>query len=310
MDVEHKGYTKQVVSYRGGLLPTLAMLVAMVLWGSSFAVMKYAFFELDPMLVVLGRLVVASLCFLPFILHFVKVPVRKKHLLPMLGMGLCEPCLYFHFEAAALQQTSASQASMITTILPLLVAFAAGTILGEHISRKTVIGFIVAAAGALWLTLAGEGTPHAPNPALGNFLEFLAMVCATGYIILMKYLSRDLSSFFLTAVQCVLGALFFLPVLLLPQVHIPETISLSGVSIILYLGVVVSVGAYGLYNFGISRIPANQASVFINLIPVFAVILGFVILGEQFTFWQFLACAVVFCGVILSQDRKLQEEVA
>lgn len=310
MDVEHKGHINQVVSYRGSLLPTLAMLVAMVLWGSSFVAMKYAFFELDPLLVVLGRLVVASLCFLPFIRHFVKAPIRKKHLLPMLGMGLCEPCLYFLFEAAALQQTSASQASMITTMLPLLVALAAGAILGEHISRKTVIGFILAAAGALWLTLAGESTQQAPNPVLGNFLEFLAMVCATGYIIQMKYLSRDLSPFFLTAVQCVLGALFFLPVLLLPQVHVPQAISLSGVAIILYLGVFVSVGAYGLYNFGISRIPANQASVYINLIPVFTVILGFVILGEHFTFWQFLACVLVFCGVILSQDRKIQEEVA
>lgn len=309
MDVEHKGYTKQVVSYRGSLLPTLAMLVAMVLWGSSFVAMKYAFFELDPLLVILGRLVIASLCFLPFIRHFVKVPIRKKHLLPMLGMGLCEPCLYFLFEAAALQQTSASQASMISTMLPLLVALAAGMILGEYVSRKTVIGFIVAAAGALWLTVAGERTLHAPNPALGNFLEFLAMVCATGYIILMKYLSRDLPSFFLTAVQCVLGALFFLPVLLLPHVNIPDEISLTGLSIILYLGVFVSVGGYGLYNFGISRIPANQASAFINLIPVFAVFFGFVILGEHFTFWQFLACGVVFCGVIISQDRKSLKKV-
>lgn len=280
------------------------MLVAMLLWGSSFVAMKYAFFDLDPLLVVSGRLVIASLCFLPFIRHFVKVGLQKKHLLPLGAMALCEPCFYFLFEAAALQHTSASQASMIATMLPLLVALSAGFLLGERISRKTMLGFLIAAAGATWLTLAGTNTQQAPNPGLGNFLEFMAMVCATGYIVLLKYLSRDLSSFFLTAVQCILGALFFLPCLLLPQVSIPDHFPVTGVAIVFYLGVFVSVGAYGLYNFGISRIPANQASAYINLIPVFALLLGFFVLGERLSTVQFLACLVVFFGVVLSQDRR------
>ncbi len=295
-----------MISAQGRYLPTLAMLTAMALWGSSFVAMKYSFFELNPLVVVLGRLLVASLCFLPFLGAFVKVPLRRHHLLPMLGMALCEPCLYFLFEAAALQQTSASQASMITTMLPLLVALTAGLFLGEHVSGKTILGFFLAALGALWLTFAGTSTEQAPNPVLGNFLEFMAMVCATGYIILMKYLSRDLPPFFLTAVQCFVGALFFLPVLLLPQVELPSTLPLSGLTIILYLGTFVSVGAYGLYNFGISRIPASQASSFINLIPVFSVVLGFLCLGERLSFWQLLASVLVFCGVILSQDRQPQ----
>ena len=52
---------------------------------------------------------------------------------------------------------------------------------------------------------------------------------------------------------------------------------------LIYLGTLVTVIAYGLYNFGVSRIPVSQASAYINLIPVFAVILGFTILGERFT---------------------------
>lgn len=290
------------------MLPTIAMLVAMILWGSSFVAMKYAFFDLNPLLVVLGRLVVASICFLPLLPYFVKQPLTKKHIFPMIGMALCEPCLYFIFESMALTQTTASQASMITTMLPLMVALAAGVLLGEQITRKTVVGFFLAAAGAMWLTLSGESSEHAPNPFLGNFLEFLAMVCATGYIIALKHLSRDLSPVFLTAVQCFLGALFFLPVLLLPNVHVPEQVPLNSVLLVIYLGVFVSVGAYGLYNYGVSKIPANQASAFINLIPVFAVVLGFVILDERFTLWQFFACGLVFLGVILSQDNQIHSD--
>lgn len=289
------------------LVPRLALLLAMLLWGSSFVAMKFSFQELHPLLVILGRLLVASCCFIPFIPSFARLPLTRQHALPVLVMCLCEPCLYFLFEAAALQRTSASQASMITTMLPLMVALTAGLVLGERLTRKTLTGFALAAAGALWLSMAAESNELAPSPVLGNFFEFLAMVCATGYIILMKVLSRELPPLFLTGVQAFFGALFFLPVVLLPQVHLPVELPVNGLLVVVYLGVFVSVGAYGLYNYGVSRVPASQASAFINLIPAFSIFFGFVLLGERLTPWQIAACALVFGGVILSQDRRAKE---
>jgi drug/metabolite transporter (DMT)-like permease len=70
-----------------------------------------------------------------------------------------------------------------------------------------------------------------------------------------------------------------------------------------YLGIFVSIGAYGLYNFSVSRMPASQASAFVNLIPAFTVFLGWLILGERFTPLQYVASIIVFTGVFLSQDR-------
>ncbi len=289
------------------MLPFMALVLAMVLWGSSFVAMKYSFQEMHPLSVILGRMVIASLCFLPFFRSFARMGVRRHHVLPLLAMCLCEPCFYFLFESAALVCTSASQAAMITTMLPLLVAMSAGFFLGERISTRTLCGFFIAAAGALWLSLGGKGTGQAPYPALGNFLEFLAMICATGYTILMKQLSKELHPFFLTGTQAFVGAVFFAPVLLLPKVQ-ATAVSASGVFVVLYLGTVVSVGAYGLYNFGISRIPASQAAAFVNLIPVFAFLLGFLILGERLTFWQGIASCLVFVGVLVSQDPHVEQE--
>lgn len=282
--------------------PFLALLLAMVLWGSSFVALKYSFQEMHPLMVILGRMAIAACCFLPFFRSVARVGFRRRHLPPVLAMCLCEPCLYFLFESAALTYTSASQASMITSMLPLMVALSAGFFLGERISNRTIGGFVVAAAGAIWLSMGGKGTEAAPHPALGNFLEFMAMVCATGYTILMKRLSKELHPFFLTGLQAFAGALFFAPVLLLPSVR-ATSLSVNGWLAVFYLGTVVSVGAYGLYNYGVSRIPASQASAFVNLIPVFAILLGYLLLGERLTMWQWLACGLVFGGVLLSQDR-------
>ena len=282
----------------------MALLIAMVLWGSSFVAMKYSFRELHPITVLFGRMAAATLCFLPFAASFWRMPITRAHIPFLVLMCLCEPSLYFVFLAAALLYTSASQASMISTMLPLLVALGAGFFLREQITPKLLVGFGLAALGALWLGWAANSTEEAPNPLLGNFLEFIAMVCAAGYTISLKYLTRELSSFHLTGLQAFAGLLFFGPMLALPQVRQTPLPNLEGLLVILYLGIVVSFGAYALYNYGVSRIPVSRASAFINLIPVFSILLGFMFLGERLNAQQAVACALVFAGVLLTQSIR------
>lgn len=54
-----------------------------------------------------------------------------------------------------------------------------------------------------------------------------------------------------------------------------------------------------------SRIPASRASVFINLVPVFAVMIGWGVLGELLSLYQCLAALAVIGGVWISQYTKL-----
>lgn len=289
-------------------LPILGLLLAMILWASSFVALKIAFRAYDPMVVIFGRMLVASICFLFFYRRLKKALVyHPGDLKYILFMAFCEPCLYFIFEAKALENTSASQAGMITAMLPILVALAAAFVLKERISFKSWLGLIMAVAGVCWLTLASVPTADAPNPILGNFYEFLAMVCAAGYTITLKHLTRRYSPFFLTAMQAFVGSIFYMPFLFLPATRLPVHFEpLSGMAVI-YLGAVITMGAYGLYNYGLKHVPASQASSFVNLIPVFSVIMGWVVLSESFTMAQCMAAVVVMCGVYLSQHQTVPQ---
>jgi drug/metabolite transporter (DMT)-like permease len=287
-------------------LPYVSLVTAMLLWSSSFIALKLAFQGYSPMVVIWGRMVIGSVCFIFFYRQLKNVEFRREDLKYLLFMAVCEPCIYFIFEAKALQLTSASQAGLITAMLPLLVALGARIFLREIVSRQTLVGFVIAISGACWLSLAGEASTDAPNPLLGNFLEFLAMVAAAGYTLSLKHLSARYSALFLTAVQSWIGAVFFSFFLLSPDINIPtEFIPVPALAII-YLGSFVTLGAYLCYNFGVSQIQASQASAFVNLIPVFTVVLGFIILGERFTFSQYLASCLVLLGVYLSQRRPKQ----
>jgi len=277
----------------------------MALWGSSFIALKLAFAEWPPLWVIFGRMALGSLVFLLAWRWRGRIEYRAGDWRYLLGLAVCEPCLYFIFEALALQNTSASQAGMITAMLPLLVAMGAFLFLRERTSRNALAGFLVAVVGAVWLSLAGEADSHAPAPLLGNFYEFLAMLCASAYILLLKHLSARYSAFFLTATQAFIGALFFLPVAALTS-PLPGAISGQGLGAVIYLGVVVTVGAYGLYNLGVSRLPASQASGYINLIPVFTLLFAALFLGESLNGMQLSAAGLVFLGVALSQWRSTQ----
>ena len=284
------------------LAPTLALLAACILWGSSFIAMKVAVTNFHPLFVVFARMSIAAVAFL-FLMRRFRADYRAGDWKLIALMALCEPCLYFVFEAYALQYTSASQAGMVTAILPLMVALGARLALGERTAGRTYAGFCLSIVGVVWLTGVAVQTENAPNPLLGNFLEFVAMCCATGYMVLLRHLSARYNAWFLTFTQAAVGAIFFLPAMALPGVQLPQELPLIPALCIVYLGLVISIGAYGLYNFGMSRVPAGQASAFVNLIPVVSVVLGCLLLGDTFTKQQMLAAVVVFAGVFLSQRK-------
>jgi drug/metabolite transporter (DMT)-like permease len=101
--------------------------------------------------------------------------------------------------------------------------------------------------------------------------------------------------------------LFLIP----DHIGLPDHWDLEPGLAIIYLGTVITLGAYGLFNFGVSRIPANQAAAYVNLIPVFSVMLGWLILAEHLTGGQWLAAILVFTGVFISHQggKRLKNRI-
>ncbi len=277
----------------------------MMTWASSFIALKSAIGPMGPMSVVFGRMIVASLCFVYFIKGFMKLEFTKKDIKYILLMTAFEPCLYFIFEAKALQYTTASQAGMITSMMPLMTAIGAGIALKEVISKRLLTGSAIAVLGAIWLSLSAQSSENALNPLLGNTLEFLAMVCGAWYAIAIRYLSQRFSALFLTAAQGFVGAIFFLPLAIWEYNTLEMHPTMETFGWILYLGVVVTIGGYGMFNLALSRIEASKASVFVNLIPVFTVFLAYLFLGETLNPTEMMASGVILFGVVVSQMPNL-----
>lgn len=278
-----------------------SLVFAMFIWGSSFIALKSAMQDLGPFTVIFFRMAIASLCFIYFIKGFLKYEFTKSDLKYILLLAMFEPCLYFIFEAKALQNTTASQAGMITSLMPLITAMFAGYFLNEIITRKLILGSSLAMLGTVWLSLDATSSHLAPNPMFGNFLEFCAMACGAGYTIVARHLTYKFSAIFITAIQAFIGAIFFFPFYLYEVFTLEMDYTLDAMLWVLYLGIVVTLGGYGLYNYALTKIEASKAAVFINLIPVFTLFLAFLILKERLSINEFIASGVILFGVFLSQ---------
>ncbi|MFC0118051.1 DMT family transporter [Pseudoalteromonas xiamenensis] len=282
----------------------LCLLIATMLWGSSFVALKFAIDLYDPHVVIFFRMLTTLILCLALFRYTKRFTYQQGDLKYLLAMSLAEPCLYFLFEGHAIEYTSASQAGVIVACLPLIVALLAYFLLKERLSKSIVSGFTLCIGGSIALTFLSPSSEQAPNPLLGNTLEFLAMICAAFYTISVKRLATRYSPLALIGVQGLSGSVFF--ACFLPFSDFPDfsVLNQDAVLSILYLGSVVTLGAYGLYNYAISRVSVLTAAAYSNLVPVFTLLFSAVLLAERLNLWQWAAIALVFAGVAISQRHK------
>lgn len=300
---ETKTLSKSIIE-KETLLPIMALLAAVIFWGSSFAGTRYALRTLDPQVILWVRMLVALIVILPFSAKLKPLDYRKGDWKMLIPMVLFQPCLYFLLESNALRFTTSTQAGVISAAVPMLVTLGAWIFLSESISKTTVIGLGLSVGGVVLLTLSQGKNSPAENPLLGNSMEFIAMIFAAANMLIIKKLSNRYNPWTLTAMQIVAGFVFFSPGLI-KAINLDSSVWTGELVLILvYMGVFVSLGAFGLYNWGMSHLPASKASTFINLTPVTAIITGWFMLGETLNSRQSLAAVVVIIGVLLSQKKK------
>ena len=134
----------------------------------------------------------------------------------------------------------------------------------------------------------GKGLLQGAIPVVGD----AAAAALTGAAAALQLLKGSLALAGLLA----LAPLDYTPVLL--HVEVPDWAPWASV---VYLGGVVSLGGYGLYNVGVSRLSAAGAAAYTNLIPILTLASGVILLREVFLPGQYMASVLVVAGVLLSQ---------
>ena len=284
------------------LVPALCLGGAVLFWGTSFVATKVALRSFSPMTVIWLRMMVATVAFAPFWPRIAKPRYQRGDWKLLAVTALLMPCLYYALEGYAILYTTSSQAGVISAIVPLLVSAGAWLFLRERVGVRAAVAIAISLGGVAMLSFGGAAGGTAPNPALGNTLELLAMVAAAGSQLVIKHLSSRYGPWLLTGMQAVVGAVFFLPGALASGPSNWAHATPEGWASVAYLGIMVSLVAFGLYNTALAKLPASRASLSINLVPAVALIAGWLALKESLTALQFVACSAIVGAVVWGES--------
>lgn len=281
----------------------MALSAAVVFWGVSFVATKVALESITTFTLVFLRFGLAGLLFLVVSMVRGGLPrlSRRAHV-KLFVMALFEPGLYFYFETVGLQHTTAPKASLIIATVPVAVLIFARVLIGERIRTISLLGILMSLVGIGVLITGDPGFKWAlGDHLLGDLLIIGAVITAALYMVGARDLGREYSAWDITCLQILYGALFYAPMFLLEISALDwGDVTASSIIAAAYLTVFATVGAFLCYNYGLTRIEASRAAVFINGIPVVTAAAAWVVLGERLTGIQAAGGVLVLGGVWLT----------
>jgi drug/metabolite transporter (DMT)-like permease len=283
-------------------MPALAALVAVVLWGGSFAVTKLALAELSVATLVFGRALLGTVLVAAFLLvrgGFVRL--RREDFYPMIALALLGNVLPQVLQAHALRLSSASSTAWLVALIPVVTAILANRLVGERLGGRAA-GIAVAFAGTFLVVSAGAPFREVLRlPSTGG--DGLTLASTVSWALYTIY-GREFVGRYAPAVAMshllATSVVFFAPTFVVERGW-TEIVALSpaGWLSLLYLGIGCSGIAFTLWYAALERMEASQVAAFIYLEPLVAQILARVWLGEGLRAATLAGGAAILLGVYL-----------
>jgi drug/metabolite transporter (DMT)-like permease len=200
-----------------------------------------------------------------------------------------------------LRFTSASSAGLITSASPVIMALLAALLLRERPGPREWAGIGITIAGLLLVNGAAGAEPGA---LLGNLLVLGATACEALLTILRKSSGGRIGSVTNTTILAAMSALMLLPFALLDLRSFPlSAMDPTAWAAIIYYGAFATVIAYILWGHGALLIPASRTGMATAAMPVSAVLLSVIVLGERLSVACIIGCAAVVGGIVVGTPR-------
>ena len=299
-----KGFIKMYQTEAKG---TIFLLITALIWGSAFVAQSIGMDYIGPFTFSAARNVIAIIVLMPVILLFTDKrddgtypPIwqqLKPDAITLTGGAWCGLTLGIAdtLQQVGITMTTAGKAGFITAIYIVLVPLM-GFFIGRKVPRIIVFCVILAMTGFYFLCINGDF-----EIAFGDLLVFFcAIFFALHILVIDHFLLKKAHSIKMSWVQFAIAFLFSATLTILFE---SPTASMlwDAKWPILYAGGLSSGVAYTLQIVGQKYTEPPTAPLILRLEAVFAVLAGWLILGEVMTGKEIVGCVLVFVAVILAQ---------
>ncbi len=293
----------------------IALILSIILWATTFSIIKWSVPYIQPISLALFRFVLASIIL--FIIILIKkegkqfLSALKKDTLFFALLGLFGIAVMYVFNNLAIYYTTTSEAAIIMNSDPLIIAVFAYFFLGEKWSLTKSIGLILGFIGVILVVFHNLDISMviASQSLLGNFFAFGSSIAWAMYTVMIKKKIKHYGTLIITTISSIFGMIFlFVFAVIFEDVPSATSFSLPLWLIIFYLGVVVSGGAFLLWNYALSYLDASKVGMYWFLVPVIAVVMGVFLFKEVITLSMIIGTILIFLGIYFTE--KKQERVS
>ncbi len=287
-------------------MPIYVLLVLCVLfWSANFVIGRFVAGAIDPIELAFFRWFGVFIVTLPFfVFRFLKIwKVFKEHffilgILAILGISGFNTFLY-----VGLRETTATNALLINSSIPILILVLSFFILKKKITYTQIAGVFLSTFGVIFLVLKGDvNTLFSLDFNRGDFWVIISSLCWATYSVLVRFKPLTLSSFEFFVTIVAIGVLFLLPLYLLQGYAWEREVKLVQAywPIIAYIVVFTSILSYYLWHKGIAHIGADKTGQFTHLMPLFGSFLAYIFLDERLEWYHLGGIALIGCGIYIS----------
>jgi drug/metabolite transporter (DMT)-like permease len=190
---------------------------------------------------------------------------------------------------------SAVDVTLLVNANPIFIALLA-SFLGEKITTRKVIGIVLGFWGCFWILKGGMGQWNLGERALlGHILALSSGFCWALYTVMGKKMVQKYGGFYANGLAIIIGtAILSLPVIIF---RIPFNLTSEALGLILYLGILPTAVAFGLWYKALGQIGAARLGPLQYLAPVASALQAYFLLGEAITAAYLLGLGLVFIGI-------------
>ncbi|MDO9555847.1 MAG: DMT family transporter [Atribacterota bacterium] len=281
-----------------GIQAEIYLLIIVIIWGSTFALIKGVINIIPPYTYLTYRFLLAALILILIFwkkMKEINIMILKKG--SLIGIFLF---LGYTFQTVGIKYTTATKAGFITGLSVVLVPIISHFFIKEKINRNSAIGVVLAFAGLWFLNYSSSFSFN-----LGDFLVLLCAVSFAMHIISVGLFSKKLDYVLLAITQI---TVVFVLSLLMALIFERPAIHLSYSSNIWWSIVITGVFATALAFYMQNRFQrystATKTAIIFSGEPIFAAVFAYFLLGEKVGLIAWIGGLLIIFGMIVSQKKS------
>lgn len=290
------------------------LLIPPLLWSTMMVVGQYVLGQVPPATLTFWTWLVAVLSLLPFAFRYAgeNLAIIRREFTALFFFALLGVAGFQYLLFSGLAQASAISASVLSPMIPIIVACLGCFLLKEKLSIGQTFGVILSFLGACWVATLGEwGNLLNLNFGKGEWLILAANLSMAGYTIMLRLFPTRLPPLVFMFAIALIGTVQIFPVSLMETDFAAGMAQIMSVPwSILYIGVVNYSLAYVFWNIAVEKHGATMTAIFLYLIPIFGTLLSMIFLQEQLFVYHIVGVVLICFGIYFALHRKPNEGLA